>query len=193
MMDRLRNVFSSTIGMTFTGSYIEQRYRQVEKIRIRKGRDQSIKRWIILFVSVLMDLALGMVLSHLVTSHTTGRREKMVRTSLEWLDTSLVSSLRRLITWLMGAPAGLKLNSVLSGALGRFFLYHIHLWVTFIYLTAPIMSDVLSRVTWALPYSGICLQLSLAQDTFNVVTFHVHCFYAYARRLFLSQTSGLTV
>ncbi len=38
---------------------------------------------------------------------------------------------------------------------------------------------------------GLCLQVSLAQDAFNLGTFHVHCFYAYARRLFLSQSGGL--
>ncbi len=91
----------------------------------------------------------------------------------------------------MGAPAGLKLNSVLSGALGRFFLYHIHLWVTFLRLTAPYVSRALSSAAGAgvMGYLGLCLQLCVAQDAFNLITFHVHCFYAYARRLFLSQVS----
>lgn len=114
----------------------------------------------------------------------------------------------------MGAPAGLKLNSVFSNALGKFFLYHVHLWVTFIYLVAPFVSQgepgsiaassapqkyyipvpfipVLSETLTILSYCGFCLQLSLAQDTFNLITFHIHCFYAYARRLFLCQTSGI--
>jgi hypothetical protein len=40
-----------------------------------------------------------------------------------------VSQLKSLISWLMENPGGLKLNSILSQALGNFFLYHIHLWV----------------------------------------------------------------
>ncbi len=104
---------------------------------------------------------------------------------------AVVSRLRLLITWLMGAPAGLKLNSVLSGALGKFFLYHIHLWVTFLELTAPHVTLALSLTADSLKYVGFCLQVCLAQDTFNLISFHVHCFYAYARRLFYSQTFGL--
>lgn len=30
----------------------------------------------------------------------------------------------------MGAPAGLKMNRALDQVLGRFFLYHIHLWIS---------------------------------------------------------------
>jgi len=38
--------------------------------------------------------------------------------------------LEELLQWLMGAPAGLKMNRALDQVLGRFFLYHIHLWIS---------------------------------------------------------------
>ena len=41
---------------------------------------------------------------------------------------SLMDSLTSLINWLMGVPAGLKLNKPLNDFLGRFFMYHIYLW-----------------------------------------------------------------
>ena len=31
----------------------------------------------------------------------------------------------------------------------------------------------------------------IKKDVFNVITFHVHCFYAYARRIFVSQSCAL--
>ena len=37
--------------------------------------------------------------------------------------------LERLLQWLMGNPAGLKLNSALAHFLGHFFLYHVYLWI----------------------------------------------------------------
>lgn len=40
----------------------------------------------------------------------------------------IVNELKRLLQWMMGAPAGLKLNSQLAQFLGNFFLYHIYLW-----------------------------------------------------------------
>ncbi len=48
-----------------------------------------------------------------------------------WLSDKLdmfISWLQRVIEWLMGNPAGLKLNRPLNQTLGHFFLYHIYLW-----------------------------------------------------------------
>lgn len=39
-----------------------------------------------------------------------------------------VSSLRSTIVWLMGWPAGLKLNSELNSFLGELFLWLVHVW-----------------------------------------------------------------
>lgn len=42
----------------------------------------------------------------------------------------VAKKLVELLQWLMGAPAGLKMNRALDQVLGRFFLYHIHLWIS---------------------------------------------------------------
>lgn len=42
----------------------------------------------------------------------------------------MAKKLEELLQWLMGAPAGLKMNRALDQVLGRFFLYHIHLWIS---------------------------------------------------------------
>lgn len=42
----------------------------------------------------------------------------------------MAKELEQLLQWLMGAPAGLKMNRALDQVLGRFFLYHIHLWIS---------------------------------------------------------------
>lgn len=41
----------------------------------------------------------------------------------------VAEGLQHLLQWLMGAPAGLKMNPALDQVLGRFFLYHTHLWI----------------------------------------------------------------
>jgi len=66
----------------------------------------------------------------------------------------------RLIVWLMGAPAGLKLNSVLSQSLGRFFLYHIHLWVSFLHVATPHLLNIICKVMHLLVYTGISFQVA---------------------------------
>ena len=141
--------------------------------------------------SLLLDLGLGwLVSSHLlaclgldqanITDIVFGGMEMVIR------------NLKSLIVWMMENPAGLKLNSVLSQALGNFFLYHIHLWMTYVMLMVPLLVPYLDTVLHLLSFSGLSVQISLVSDLFLLLTIHIHCFYAYARRLFISQTSGLT-
>eukprot|EP00095_Tigriopus_kingsejongensis_P010626 snap_masked-scaffold1028_size131186-processed-gene-0.13 protein:Tk10626 transcript:snap_masked-scaffold1028_size131186-processed-gene-0.13-mRNA-1 annotation:"low quality protein: phosphatidylinositol glycan anchor class q" len=170
------------LNATFTGSCVLRRVRQV-------ASDWSGGRRLRLGVSLLLDLVLGYLCATLVWVHWIPP-QRLVEGVLTAMD-GVVFYLRQLIAWLMDAPAGLKLNSVLSSALGRFFMYHIHLWVTFLYLATPLVSEALSQGMGILTYTGLWVQVSVAQDTFNLVTFHVHCFYAYARRLCLSQSHGL--
>ena len=52
----------------------------------------------------------------------------------------LVAQLESLLTWMMGAPAGLKLNNQLTLFLANFFLYHIYLWTgTVFYPATPLI------------------------------------------------------
>jgi hypothetical protein len=41
---------------------------------------------------------------------------------------AVATELEKLLHWMMGAPAGLKLNQPLAHFLGNFFVYHIFLW-----------------------------------------------------------------
>ena len=163
------------------------RYRQVAK-NINEG---GMRRLVYISLALSLDVAIGVMVAYTVKKHFSTHH--IISTVLEVMD-KVIFYLRELIAWLMGAPVGLKLNSVLSSALGKFFLYHIHLWVTFLHMLAPLVSEAEapSTIFSLLSYLGVCLQLSIAQDVFNAVTFHVHCFYAYARRLFITESRGLT-
>lgn len=44
----------------------------------------------------------------------------------------LVNLMYSLLKWLMGAPAGLKLNNAFNNMLGKYFLYHVELWWLFL-------------------------------------------------------------
>lgn len=107
--------------------------------------------------------------------------------------------------WLMGAPAGLKMNRALDQVLGRFFLYHIHLWISewsrepstcarssvkasrllpfpgYIHLMSPFIETIL----WYGGLSaclGLTFALSLLSDMVALLTFHIYCFYVYGAR-----------
>uniref|UniRef100_S4RBM8 Phosphatidylinositol glycan anchor biosynthesis class Q n=1 Tax=Petromyzon marinus TaxID=7757 RepID=S4RBM8_PETMA len=105
--------------------------------------------------------------------------------------TNVASELRSLLQWLMGVPAGLKLNNALDQTLGRFFLYHIHLWLSYLSVLAPLVRPVL----WHAGLSaclGASILLSVASDILSLLTFHIYCFYVYAARLYKLMVYGLT-
>ncbi len=171
------------VNASYIGQYLSERYAQLKKLSKHEASVLRFALWL------LIDVIVGILVSE--AFKTEADAEKLAQFALFGAD-QVVLHLRKLITWLMGAPAGLKLNSVLSMSLGRFFLYHIHLWVTFLHVTTPYVSHFLtSYCLRALSKMGLCMQLCVLQDAFNLITFHIHCFYAYARRLFVSQSRGL--
>lgn len=93
----------------------------------------------------------------------------------------VVESLKNLIQWLMGAPAGLKLNYPFNNMLGKFFLYHIHLWWTFLIFMTPVM-DFAFEVLLLFGRLGITFQISIASDLLALISFHTYCIYVYAAR-----------
>ena len=93
----------------------------------------------------------------------------------------VVESLKGLVNWLMGSPAGLKLNHNFNGVLGKFFLYHIHLWWTFLVVLKPIL-DFAFEVLLLFGRLGITFQISIVADLLALVSFHSYCIYVYAAR-----------
>ncbi|XP_032683294.1 phosphatidylinositol N-acetylglucosaminyltransferase subunit Q isoform X2 [Odontomachus brunneus] len=98
----------------------------------------------------------------------------------------VVETLKDLINWLMGAPAGLKLNHTLNNTMGKFFMYHIQLWWTFLIFSKPLM-DLAFKILLLFGRLGVTFQLSIAADLLALVSFHTYCIYVYAARLFLGK------
>ena len=140
-------------------------------------------------LSVTLDILLGLVITSQLTQMMMLEEVSLSQTVFISMET-VIRYLKTLIVWLMENPAGLKLNSILSQALGNFFLYHIHLWMTYVMLVVPLITPYLTNIISLLQYSGLSLQLSCLSDLFLMLTIHIHCFYAYARRLAVSQSKG---
>ncbi|XP_046741201.1 phosphatidylinositol N-acetylglucosaminyltransferase subunit Q isoform X2 [Diprion similis] len=102
----------------------------------------------------------------------------------------VVESLKGLVNWLMGAPAGLKLNYSFNGMLGRFFLYHINLWWTFLVVSEPLL-EFAFEVLILCGRLGATFQIAIIADLLALVSFHSYCIYVYAARLFNMQLRGL--
>jgi len=94
--------------------------------------------------------------------------------------------LTNLINWLMGVPGGLKLNRTLTNFLGKFFLYHIYLWQTYLQVIQPYLEPVL-QVCILSGCLGMSFLISMASDVFSLLTLHIYFFYVYAARLYSLQ------
>lgn len=141
-----------------------------------------------LLVSMLLDVALGLLL--LSWLHSNNRIGQLANALVPVAD-RVAEELQHLLQWLMGAPAGLKMNRALDQVLGRFFLYHIHLWISYIHLMSPFIEHILWHVGLS-ACLGLTVALSILSDIIALLTFHIYCFYVYGARLYCLKIYGLS-
>lgn len=138
-------------------------------------------------VTQILDSVLGVTLMYLLMSNNTA--QFVANMCLAYGD-NVAGELKLLLEWLMGAPAGLKLNSQLTHILGRFFQYHIYLWTGYLYILKPVLGQLVYYSSVAGIW-GLSVQLALFQDIFSTMTIHIYCFYVYAARLYRLQMYAL--
>ncbi|KAK7559078.1 N-acetylglucosaminyl transferase component Gpi1 [Phyllosticta citricarpa] len=109
-----------------------------------------------------------------------------------------IEGLRRMISWLMDWPAGLKLNNELAQFLGDLFLWVIDYWAgEFCDNTSPIISDSTGCIATLRPFlpdvisfigfssfAGATMPISLFSDLVSVLTLHIYSFYIASARIF---------
>ncbi|CAH0479485.1 unnamed protein product [Peronospora belbahrii] len=129
---------------------------------------------------VLLDMVLGQValtyLGGIVTPifHTTSISPIVV-----------VKFLRDNVEWLMGAPAGFKLNKPLASIFGNGILLWLNLWSFIFDELVPLVSNE-SIGHWLLHicgHMGVTLQLTLVLDLLSLTTWHSHWIYLYFAKL----------
>ncbi|KAM3964492.1 LOW QUALITY PROTEIN: phosphatidylinositol glycan anchor biosynthesis class Q [Aphomia sociella] len=147
-----------------------------KKISIRQGN---------LILAIMTDLILGWIALELLTQD-----KKELSTILMGMLERLINLFYTLLKWLMGAPAGLKLNNAFNKMLGKYFYYHVQLWWHFLDVSGEKLDIVLQMIHY-LGYLGFTFQAAVISDMISIATFHSYCIYAYAARLFNLQISGL--
>lgn len=134
-------------------------------------------------VQQMIDTLLGVTLMYFLMSDNTA--QYFANICLSYGD-KVAGELKLLLDWLMGAPAGLKLNSQLTHILGKFFQYHIYLWSGYLYVLKPVLGQLVYYSSVAGVW-GLSVQLALFQDILSTMTVHIYCFYVYAARLYRLQ------
>lgn len=178
---------SSKLSTCVQLSYRTEHMRSISSSKAATGHTEFMRKANVL-VSFLVDVALGMLLISWLY------RDNHISTLANALVPAadhVAKELEELLQWLMGAPAGLKMNRALDQVLGRFFLYHIHLWISYIHLMSPFIEGIL----WYGGLSaclGLTFALSLLSDMVALLTFHIYCFYVYGARLYCLKIYGLS-
>ncbi|XP_044733371.1 phosphatidylinositol N-acetylglucosaminyltransferase subunit Q [Chrysoperla carnea] len=180
------NTFESTYKYSSLGNHAVRWLKQLYLIVdvFKKNGRFNLQTWNLVF-AIPVDIMCGFILVYYI-SHL----QDSVVTVINRIVEGAVSNLRELLEWLMGSPAGLKLNHSFNVLLGRFFLYHINLWWTFLMAGIPLVQG-LKHVKWLAPF-GLTFVTALLADLIALGTFHVYCIYVYASRFYRFQIMGLS-
>ncbi|KAI4700890.1 hypothetical protein J4E81_003854 [Alternaria sp. BMP 2799] len=94
-----------------------------------------------------------------------------------------VDGLRRMISWLMGWPGGLKLNTELAAFLGDLFLWVIDYWAGCISLLRPHLPALIQIIGFS-AFAGATMPISIFSDLVSLLTLHIYSFYVASARIF---------
>jgi phosphatidylinositol glycan class Q protein len=101
-----------------------------------------------------------------------------------------ITALQSSISWLMGWPAGLKLNKELAMFLGDLFLWVIDYWSS----CAQTLEPLLPQIIWFIGFSsfaGASMPVALFSDLLSALTLHIYSFYLASARIFHWQLTIL--
>ncbi|KAJ4324985.1 pig-Q [Fusarium piperis] len=101
-----------------------------------------------------------------------------------------VDALQSSISWLMGWPAGLKLNGELAAFLGDLFLWVIDYWSSCIETLTP----ALPKMVWFIGFSsfaGASMPIAMFSDMLSTLTIHIYSFYLASGRIYHWQLTIL--
>ena len=172
---KLHEYLDKLVKVTNVGGHI--------KLQFLKLRLEKQKKLFNLLIDVLLGVIIYCIMTKTITNIQITRLILVVRTEIKDL-------LQDLLTWLMGAPAGLKLNHELTNVMGHFFLYHIYIWMGYLVAIESYLPSFISLIMYSSCF-GASLFLCLLNDFINVLTFHIYCFHVYAAKLFRLQLCSL--
>ncbi|KKA27017.1 hypothetical protein TD95_000534 [Thielaviopsis punctulata] len=135
---------------------------------------------------VANDVIIGMAIGSYIIEHC----EWVANQISHLLDTYTVLALQRSISWLMGWPAGLKLNNELAAFLGDLFLWVIDYWSSCINHLHPILPHVIWFIGFS-SFAGASMPIAMFSDLLSGLTIHIYSFYLASARIFNWQLTIL--
>jgi phosphatidylinositol glycan class Q protein len=101
-----------------------------------------------------------------------------------------VEALHNSIEWLMGWPAGLKLNKELALFLGDLFLWVIEYWSSCISALQPLLPHIIWFIGFS-SFAGASMPIAMFSDLLSILTMHIYSFYIASARIYQWQLTIL--
>ncbi len=99
------------------------------------------------------------------------------------INTYSIEGLQRMIKWLMGWPAGLKLNTELAEFLGDLFLWVIDYWDGCMQQLRPALPHII-RFIGVSSFAGASMPIAMFSDLVSLLTVHIYSFYIASARIY---------
>ncbi|PHH52785.1 N-acetylglucosaminyl-phosphatidylinositol biosynthetic protein gpi1 [Ceratocystis fimbriata CBS 114723] len=135
---------------------------------------------------VANDVIIGMAIGSYIIEHC----ERVANQISHLLDMYTVLALQRSISWLMGWPAGLKLNNELAAFLGDLFLWVIDYWASCINMLHPVLPHIIWFIGFS-SFAGASMPIAMFSDLLSGLTIHIYSFYLASARIFNWQLTIL--
>jgi len=135
---------------------------------------------------VANDVIIGIALGSYIIDNAGWVAEQISQLHTQYTVDALQSS----ISWLMGWPAGLKLNNELGGFLGDLFLWVIDYWSSCIEALRPILPHIIWFIGFS-SFAGASMPIALFSDLLSILTVHIYSFYLASARIYHWQLNIL--
>ncbi|KAI2631417.1 Gpi1-domain-containing protein [Hypomontagnella submonticulosa] len=166
---------------------------QYVKLRLRKNDWDSVTTShpdYIRFYNSLWLVANDVIIGIALGSYIIDNAEWVADTINMLLGGYTINALQSSISWLMGWPAGLKLNSELALFLGDLFLWVIDYWSSCIATLQPLLAHMVWFIGFS-SFAGASMPIALFSDLLSILTIHIYSFYLASARIFHWQLTIL--
>ncbi|KAL7797274.1 N-acetylglucosaminyl transferase component domain-containing protein [Trichoderma ceciliae] len=165
--------------------YVTLRQRKANWASVTTSHPDYIRFYNSLWL-VANDVIIGMAVGSYIIEH----KDWVAHQIRDLLRTYTVEALQRGISWLMGWPAGLKLNGELAAFLGDLFLWVIDYWSSCIETLSPMLPHVIWFVGFS-SFAGASMPIAMFSDLLSVLTMHIYSFYLASARIYHWQLTIL--
>ncbi|KAK5172896.1 pig-Q [Saxophila tyrrhenica] len=163
--------------------YLTLHRRRKDWVSITNSHPEYIRFFNSLWL-VANDVIIGIALGSYIFENA-----DFVATQMDQLiDIYSIDGLQRMIEWLMGWPAGLKLNNELAKFLGDLFLWVIDYWDNCMRQLQPALPHII-RLIGISSFAGASLPISMFSDLVSLLTIHIYSFYVASARIYNWQLS----